>query len=212
MIDKSEPARSALDRITRITTASALNLHRDRMFILGGSHRALPHTNNRAHRAASVCQLHGARFALSRAVPAGPATRGLCRRLRARVINARRGEHRSARSEPMGVRKSTVADHPYFGDKLDAYAVLSFALGQTERITGMVHSDQRAVPARRSTGPHGHVAVSAVRWPGPARDRSGSAVGHDRETRCSAAEWPIRGARDGRSDQADPGWVEGAIG
>ncbi len=31
-----------------------------------------------------------------------------------------------------------VADHPYFGDKLDAYALLSFILGQTERITGMV--------------------------------------------------------------------------
>jgi hypothetical protein len=31
-----------------------------------------------------------------------------------------------------------VADHPYFGDKLDAYALTGFLLGQTERITGMV--------------------------------------------------------------------------
>ena len=32
----------------------------------------------------------------------------------------------------------TLADHPYFGEKLDAYALLSFLLGQTERITGVV--------------------------------------------------------------------------
>jgi alkanesulfonate monooxygenase SsuD/methylene tetrahydromethanopterin reductase-like flavin-dependent oxidoreductase (luciferase family) len=31
-----------------------------------------------------------------------------------------------------------VADHPYFGDKLDAYALTAFLLGRTERITGMV--------------------------------------------------------------------------
>jgi alkanesulfonate monooxygenase SsuD/methylene tetrahydromethanopterin reductase-like flavin-dependent oxidoreductase (luciferase family) len=31
-----------------------------------------------------------------------------------------------------------VADHPYFGDKLDAYALTGFLLGRTERITGMV--------------------------------------------------------------------------
>ena len=32
----------------------------------------------------------------------------------------------------------TVADHPYFGAKLDAYALVSFLLGQTERIAGLV--------------------------------------------------------------------------
>ena len=31
-----------------------------------------------------------------------------------------------------------MADHPYFGDKLDAYALTAFLLGRTERITGMV--------------------------------------------------------------------------
>ena len=31
-----------------------------------------------------------------------------------------------------------MADHPYFGDKLDAYALTGFLLGRTERITGMV--------------------------------------------------------------------------
>jgi alkanesulfonate monooxygenase SsuD/methylene tetrahydromethanopterin reductase-like flavin-dependent oxidoreductase (luciferase family) len=31
-----------------------------------------------------------------------------------------------------------VADHPYFGDILDAYALTGFLLGRTERITGMV--------------------------------------------------------------------------
>src|SRR6185312_13667062 len=79
----------------------------------------------------------------------------------------------------------------------NAYAVLSFALGQTERITGMVTVTNvpyrpAAVLARTVTSLS---ALSGGR--GPARDRSGSAVGHDRETRCSAAEWRIRGPRDG---------------
>src|SRR5579859_352889 len=37
-----------------------------------------------------------------------------------------------------GLDLFTVADHPYFGDKLDAYAVMSFLLGRTERIAGAV--------------------------------------------------------------------------
>ncbi len=32
----------------------------------------------------------------------------------------------------------TVADHPYFGEKLDAYALLSFLLGRTGQIAGAV--------------------------------------------------------------------------
>ncbi len=34
-----------------------------------------------------------------------------------------------------GLDLFTVADHPYFGDKLDAYALTAFLLGRTERIT-----------------------------------------------------------------------------
>ena len=37
-----------------------------------------------------------------------------------------------------GLDLFSVADHPYFGAKLDAYALVSFLLGQTERIAGMV--------------------------------------------------------------------------
>ena len=37
-----------------------------------------------------------------------------------------------------GLDLFTVADHPYFGDKLDAYALTGFLLGQTMRISGMV--------------------------------------------------------------------------
>ena len=37
-----------------------------------------------------------------------------------------------------GLDLFTVADHPYFGDKLDAYALTGFLLGQTERIAGLV--------------------------------------------------------------------------
>jgi alkanesulfonate monooxygenase SsuD/methylene tetrahydromethanopterin reductase-like flavin-dependent oxidoreductase (luciferase family) len=37
-----------------------------------------------------------------------------------------------------GLDLLTLADHPYFGEKLDAYAMLSFLLGKTERITAAV--------------------------------------------------------------------------
>ena len=37
-----------------------------------------------------------------------------------------------------GLDLFTVADHPYFGAKLDAYALVSFLLGRTERIAGLV--------------------------------------------------------------------------
>jgi alkanesulfonate monooxygenase SsuD/methylene tetrahydromethanopterin reductase-like flavin-dependent oxidoreductase (luciferase family) len=44
----------------------------------------------------------------------------------------------AAQADQDGLDLFTVADHPYFGDKLDAYALTGFLLGQTERITGMV--------------------------------------------------------------------------
>ena len=43
-----------------------------------------------------------------------------------------------AQADTGGLDLFTVADHPYFGEKLDAYALLSFLLGRTERITGAV--------------------------------------------------------------------------
>jgi len=66
-----------------------------------------PVARGRAHRAASVCQRHAARCAPipCRFRPGLPPA-VYAARLRAPVINARRGEHRSARREPMGVRKS----------------------------------------------------------------------------------------------------------
>src|SRR5262249_26099778 len=41
-------------------------------------------------------------------------------------------------ADAAGLDLFTVADHPYFGDKLDAYALVSFLLGRTERISGAV--------------------------------------------------------------------------
>jgi alkanesulfonate monooxygenase SsuD/methylene tetrahydromethanopterin reductase-like flavin-dependent oxidoreductase (luciferase family) len=43
-----------------------------------------------------------------------------------------------AQADRDGLDLFSVADHPYFGDKLDAYALLSFLLGRTDRITGVV--------------------------------------------------------------------------
>jgi alkanesulfonate monooxygenase SsuD/methylene tetrahydromethanopterin reductase-like flavin-dependent oxidoreductase (luciferase family) len=58
-----------------------------------------------------------------------------------------------------GLDLFTVADHPYFGDKLDAYALTGFLLGQTERITGMVtvtNLPSRPAPVlARTLGPSG---------------------------------------------------------
>src|SRR5215471_18790534 len=54
------------------------------------------------------------------------------------VGKARDSARLAAQAERNGLNLFTAADHPYFGDKLDAYAMLSFVLGQTERITGMV--------------------------------------------------------------------------
>jgi hypothetical protein len=74
-----------------------------------------------------------------------------------------------------GLDLFTVADHPYFGDKLDAYALTGFLLGQTERITGM--SPSPTCPAvRRPCWRHAHLAVRAVR-PGHPRHQ-GRDLGH----------------------------------
>jgi hypothetical protein len=55
-----------------------------------------------------------------------------------------------------GLDLFTVADHPYFGDKLDAYALTAFLLGQTD----LGHDHQaRHPPARR----RGRGARPAVR-------------------------------------------------
>ena len=43
-----------------------------------------------------------------------------------------------AQADREGLDLFSLADHPYFGEKLDAYAMLSFLLGKTERITGVV--------------------------------------------------------------------------
>jgi alkanesulfonate monooxygenase SsuD/methylene tetrahydromethanopterin reductase-like flavin-dependent oxidoreductase (luciferase family) len=43
-----------------------------------------------------------------------------------------------AQADRDGLDVFTLADHPYFGEKLEAYALLSFLLGQTEQIRGMV--------------------------------------------------------------------------
>ena len=44
----------------------------------------------------------------------------------------------AAAADRGGLDMFTVADHMYFGDKLDAYSVTGFLLGRTDRIAGMV--------------------------------------------------------------------------
>jgi alkanesulfonate monooxygenase SsuD/methylene tetrahydromethanopterin reductase-like flavin-dependent oxidoreductase (luciferase family) len=44
----------------------------------------------------------------------------------------------AAQADRDGLDLFTVADHPYFGEKLDAYALLSFLLGRTGQIAGAV--------------------------------------------------------------------------
>ena len=54
------------------------------------------------------------------------------------VASAAEIAHRVAYADREGLDLFTVADHPYFGEKLDAYALVSFLLGRTERIAGAV--------------------------------------------------------------------------
>lgn len=44
----------------------------------------------------------------------------------------------AASADANGLDLFTIADHLYFGDKLDAYSVASFLLGRTTRISGLV--------------------------------------------------------------------------
>ncbi len=46
-----------------------------------------------------------------------------------------------------GLDLLTIADHPYFGDRLDAYATLGVALGRTSRIVGVVTVTNPSRPA-----------------------------------------------------------------
>jgi Luciferase-like monooxygenase len=60
-----------------------------------------------------------------------------------RARDALTGKGRSDDAEPEGVVRGrahlfSVADHPYFGKRLDAYATVGFGLGRTERISGVV--------------------------------------------------------------------------
>jgi alkanesulfonate monooxygenase SsuD/methylene tetrahydromethanopterin reductase-like flavin-dependent oxidoreductase (luciferase family) len=54
------------------------------------------------------------------------------------VASAAESAHLVAYADREGLDLFTTADHPYFGEKLDAYALVSFLLGRTERITGAV--------------------------------------------------------------------------
>lgn len=54
------------------------------------------------------------------------------------VASAAESARLVAQADQDGLDLFTVADHPYFGEKLDAYALLSFLLGRTERIAGAV--------------------------------------------------------------------------
>lgn len=54
---------------------------------------------------------------------------------------------RAAQADRQGLDLITLADHPYFGDKLDAYAAMSFLLGRTAQVSGAVIVTNPARPA-----------------------------------------------------------------
>jgi alkanesulfonate monooxygenase SsuD/methylene tetrahydromethanopterin reductase-like flavin-dependent oxidoreductase (luciferase family) len=51
-----------------------------------------------------------------------------------------------AQADRDGLDLFSVADHPYFGKRLDAYATVGFGLGRTERISGVVTVTNPARP------------------------------------------------------------------
>jgi len=101
-------------------------MHRDRMFILGGSHRALPHTNNRAHRVASVCQRHAARCA-----PVPYRSRRTCHP-RSMPPPARIGDQRSSRRASLGPKGTDGREKIVLGRQ---YSLIdSDATGSSSRV------------------------------------------------------------------------------
>lgn len=54
------------------------------------------------------------------------------------VASAGESARLAAQADTDGLDLFTVADHPYFGEKLDSYALLSFLLARTGQITGAV--------------------------------------------------------------------------
>jgi len=48
------------------------------------------------------------------------------------------GQPRVSQARHSAFARTICCDHLYFGAKLDAYALVSFLLGQTERIAGLV--------------------------------------------------------------------------
>jgi hypothetical protein len=85
------------------------------------------------------------------------------------------GQPRVSQARHSAFARTICCDHPYFGAKLDAYALVSFLLGQTERIAGLVTvtnlpsrpapvlartitslSTHGRHPGRRGAGPLGH--------------------------------------------------------
>jgi alkanesulfonate monooxygenase SsuD/methylene tetrahydromethanopterin reductase-like flavin-dependent oxidoreductase (luciferase family) len=54
------------------------------------------------------------------------------------VASAAESARLVAQADRDGLDLFTVADHPYFGEKLDSYALVSFLLGRTERVAGAV--------------------------------------------------------------------------
>ena len=48
------------------------------------------------------------------------------------------GQPRVSQARHSAFARTICCDHPYFGARLDAYALVSFLLGQTERIAGLV--------------------------------------------------------------------------
>ena len=111
-----------------------------------------------------------------------------------------------------GLDLFTVADHPYFGDKLDAYA-LTGVPARPDR-THHRHGDrhQPAQPSRAGTGAHAHLTVRAVRRAGHPGHRGGAiwdmitklgVPGSAAAPRC--APWPRRSRWSARCPAGERG-------
>ncbi|MEU4746659.1 LLM class flavin-dependent oxidoreductase, partial [Actinosynnema sp. NPDC023658] len=54
------------------------------------------------------------------------------------VSRAEESLRHAVEADRAGLDLITVSDHPYFGDRLDAYALVGVALGRTTRVSGLV--------------------------------------------------------------------------
>lgn len=94
-----------------------------------------------------------------------------------------------------GLDLVALSDHPYFADRLDAYATLGFVLGRTMNITGAVNVTNlpsRPAPPRPDAGPDDHRTANS-----PSKVDHADPVATAEQRMRRSCDWPCRDVGSG---------------